>query len=517
MRRTILLFLLSTSLLLAQGNAMMQITNFPTWELCPRISLDGQRLAFVSVNPAPPGPTSIADINISTYDGINPMPGTAPAGASGPWINQHPAWFPNSAQVAYERKILPPENLHFEIWSVPLNAANGTRLVQNNFRWDFMPDISVNNDVAFVTSGNTQNPFPPSFRGAYRYANNPPPGPAIGPAIIAIKPAGQTSIINTVRGLYPRWNPTGTKIAYSAWNPTTGWDIIVADYRQNAGLINRRAVVADAGDQFAPAWSPDGKWIAYVHAAKQNAGADIFIVNIFDGTKIQETMLGTKKAGMPDWKKTAAGEELIYFHSDMNTPRGRKPNFNIYCLTPLISTTNPNFNIYCLTPLISTTNPKSPSFPSSPPAPGGELIKVQQAEKTGEKITGTKVRVLNVSADKNAEEANGFARKVANLVKKIDSDIVIVDVANGVDSGIPQVYYNGKKNKELASEIAQYLDGAVEDGTLGVDIPYMFSPAAPLPGGYAKDVDIVIEAPANFEAAEEEETTETAPSDENTQ
>jgi len=131
--------------------------------------------------------------------------------------------------------------------------------------------------------------------------------------------------------------------------------------------------------------------------------------------------------------------------------------------------------------------------------------------------SGTKVRVLNVSADKNAEEANGFARKVANLVKKIDSDIVIVDVANGVDSGIPQVYYNGKKNKELASEIAQYLDGAVEDGTLGVDIPYMFSPAAPLPGGYAKDVDIVIEAPANFEAAEEEETTETAPSDENTQ
>ena len=52
---------------------------------------------------------------------------------------------------------------------------------------------------------------------------------------------------------------------------------------------------------------------------------------------------------------------------------------------------------------------------------------------------------------------------------------------------------------------------------LGLSVIHMFSPAAPLPGGYAKDVDIVIEAPANFEAAEEEETTETAPSDENTQ
>ncbi len=485
MKKALSLVFLFFVLLLAQSNAMMQITNFPTWELCPRISPDGQRLAFMSINPAPPGPTSIADISVSTYDGINPMPGTAPAGAAGPWINQHPAWFPNSAQIAYERKILPPNNVRFEIWSVPLNAANGTRLVQNNFRWDFMPDISVNNDVVFVTSGNTRNPFPPYFRGANRYANNPPPGPSIGPAIIAIKPAGQTSIINTVRGLYPRWDPTGTKVAYSAWNPTTGWDIVVADYRANAGLINRRAIVADAGDQFAPAWSPDGKWIAYVHAANVKSGSDIFIVNIFDGTKIQETMLGTKKAGMPDWKKTAAGEELIYFHSDMNTPHGMPPNFNIYSLSPLISTTNPN----------------SSSFSSSPPAPGGELPKTQQPKT---QPTGILVRVLNVSADKSADEASGFARKIAGFVKKVDSNINVIDIANGVDSGIPQVYYNGDKNKALANKVAEYLDSLVNDGTLGVDIPYMFSPAASLPGGYAKDADIVIEAPANSEAAAEE-------------
>ena len=197
-----------SALLLAQGNAIFKVTDYPDHELCPRVSPDGTRLAYVDLKLN--GPFPVANIRVATVDGKNAMLSTT---GQGPQIdNQYPSWFPNSAQIAYERQVIVASNFTtYSIWAVPLNSANGTQLVQNNYNFSVMPDVSVNGDVVFVTSGNLNSPFP-GFPPT-RYGDVPPPASAMGNFMIAIQPAGESVVMNAVPGLYPRWSPDGKMIA----------------------------------------------------------------------------------------------------------------------------------------------------------------------------------------------------------------------------------------------------------------------------------------------------------------
>ncbi len=468
MKRAVFLSICLLALAWGQGNSMIRVTDFPNHELCPRVSPDGERLAYAEVNLS--GNVPVANIRISTYDGSNPMLATN-RGVD----NQHPAWFPNSAQVAYERQVtVAPGVTNYEIWSVPINSLNGSRLVQNNNNFCCMPDISPKGDVVFVSSGNMTNPFP-AFP-PMRYGGIPPAAAAMSSFVIAVQPAGASVIINTVPGLYPRWDPSGTKVAYCAWNSSTNWDIFVADYVEGVGLSNFRQVTSDPGDEFAPAWSPDGNWIAYAYAPPGGAPpVNIFIVDVNKGTTIQETFENAVTS-MPDWAKTPAGE-FIYCESNIDG----------------------DFDIYRLRPLISTTSPSIPTPPTSPPPPGQMPPTITTGAGGGPKVPQIKVIVLNSSSNKSAPEAQGFADRVASFIAKWDTLVVVTGILNGADTGEPHVYYAQDTLKSYADKLALYLDGLVTSGVIETSVDFTFYPAEPLESSPYKvvDADIVVEAPAN--------------------
>ncbi len=57
------------------------------------------------------------------------------------------------------------------------------------------------------------------------------------------------------------WSPDGSQIAFCAGNETGNFDLYLAD----ADGSNLRQITDTPGDEFAPAWSPDGRSLAYYH------------------------------------------------------------------------------------------------------------------------------------------------------------------------------------------------------------------------------------------------------------
>ncbi|MFY9552288.1 MAG: hypothetical protein WAU32_14155 [Thermoanaerobaculia bacterium] len=55
----------------------------------------------------------------------------------------------------------------------------------------------------------------------------------------------------------------GRFLAFSVYNPKAGSDIWVLDLAAPKGEKPARLFLDTAGEQFCPALSPDGKWLAY--------------------------------------------------------------------------------------------------------------------------------------------------------------------------------------------------------------------------------------------------------------
>jgi Tol biopolymer transport system component len=74
---------------------------------------------------------------------------------------------------------------------------------------------------------------------------------------------GSLARVTRTHGEYPDWSPDGSRIVYAA--PAGGgsngpYDLWVADLM---GAREAQRITSWAGTDFAPAWSPDGEWIAY--------------------------------------------------------------------------------------------------------------------------------------------------------------------------------------------------------------------------------------------------------------
>jgi WD40 repeat protein len=111
--------------------------------------------------------------------------------------------------------------------------------------------------------------------------------------IYVINADGTNSTRLTPEGIYsasPSWSPDGSRIAFETRRDSTGYGGVnswldTEIYVMNADGTNPVRLTNHRGDDITPAWSPDGKRIAYVtyDDPPGDAGTHIFVINA-DGT-----------------------------------------------------------------------------------------------------------------------------------------------------------------------------------------------------------------------------------------
>ena len=84
----------------------------------------------------------------------------------------------------------------------------------------------------------------------------------------------------------PRWSPEGRWIAFDCLEPEGGWDIWAIE----ASGASPRRLTHGAGDNIAPSWSHDGRWIYY--GAKRSGRFEIWRVPSAGGAVRQVTRNG---------------------------------------------------------------------------------------------------------------------------------------------------------------------------------------------------------------------------------
>ena len=100
----------------------------------------------------------------------------------------------------------------------------------------------------------------------------------------------------------PAWSPDGTQIAFSSDRAESrgSWPVHMAIYVMNADGTDVRRLTETSEWATQPAWSPDGKRIAFVRPSGASDNDDIFVMNS-DGTKITRLTDHAATDAQPTW------------------------------------------------------------------------------------------------------------------------------------------------------------------------------------------------------------------------
>jgi Tol biopolymer transport system component len=200
------------------GGQIVQLTNDPGNDMSPAWSHDGRRIAFVSTRAGSP------DIHVMNADGSGVV-----AVTRAPGQELHPTWEPNGQRIAFTG--------YTETLRIHAINADGT------------------NEVRLTGGGTNANPAwsPDGTKIAFS-----------GNGITVMNPDGSAQTQLTKSGGAPEWSPDNSRILFVRSPDGIEFDLYVmpADGSQEPSPLGDRT-----GHVGHPAWSFDGKWIAFPYHA----------------------------------------------------------------------------------------------------------------------------------------------------------------------------------------------------------------------------------------------------------
>jgi tricorn protease len=185
-----------------------------------------------------------------------------------------------------------------------------------------------------------------------------------------------------------RWSPDSTKIAFVDSHMRI-WYIDIAS--KKAVQVDKERFWNPAGDDYAPAWSPDSKWLAYSKRIANYMGA-IFVYSLATGTATQITD-GLSDAGFPVFDKSG---HYLFFAASTNSGPTLEPDVGAYT-RPVAR------NVYFAvlskdqpSPLAPESDEEKPADASKPDQPQ-EKTDEKPARPAAEKIADVRIDFDNIS------------------------------------------------------------------------------------------------------------------------
>jgi Tol biopolymer transport system component len=277
------------------GSDQTNLTDDPASDNAPAFSPDGERIAFASDRNDPDTTDFdfVFDIFVMDADGSNVEQLT-----DGESNNFGPAFSPDGRRLAFTSD----RDGDFDIYILDIRSGETERITRSG-SFDFSPDFSPDGkSIAFESDRENEG----SERDQEIYTIN-------------LETRALTNVSrNTGRADFsPSYSPNGKKIAFQSCRPAgagscdfdepeetrADYDIFTA----NADGTDQTGLTTDSPDEIAdnytPAWSPNGKRIAYaVVKDRQFSEAEIFTMNASDGSDPRRLTQNPNASDFgPDW------------------------------------------------------------------------------------------------------------------------------------------------------------------------------------------------------------------------
>jgi hypothetical protein len=216
-----------------------------------------------------------------------------------------PAWSPDRRRIAFQSN----RAGNWEIYVMQANGAHARRLTNDDAR-DGEPSWSPDGKrIAFTRDGDLyeirtdgsdlqslENPgeWPAWSRRRDELASDVPYG-AHDYGLVINRPGYGLGTVGEVDRRRPAWSPDGKRIAFEC-RVGRHWHVCVMP-RSGRSV---RYLTPHSSDAFAPAWSPDGRRIAFV--SDRDGGDELFVMHA-DGTGVVRITSGEVDIDTPTWSR----------------------------------------------------------------------------------------------------------------------------------------------------------------------------------------------------------------------